>query len=145
MSLSFVFGNTMKGRKCLIMKDRKMWIIALAAVMVFAATSFAAVDENPVGMYTGTFVGEEDYGSFVITINNNGYIEGTGRSQVYRSELAIRGEVHVDRSVEFYVVEGGEEPIIFTGKIDFMNRIIGKWVYNDHSAQGSFYAMPQMD
>ncbi|MFP4482776.1 MAG: hypothetical protein ACLFN0_08295 [Thermovirgaceae bacterium] len=127
------------------MKERKMWIIALVAIMVFAATSFAATDENWVGTYRGTFVGRDDYGAFVISINQNGYIDGTGRSQVFMSQLDIEGEVRMDKSVEFYVVQGGERPIIFTGTIDFMNRIIGKWAYNDNSAQGSFYAMPNMD
>lgn len=61
------------------------------------------------------------------------------------SELAIEGEVRIDKSVEFYVVEGGERPIVFTGTIDFMNRIIGKWANNDNSARGSFYAMPRPD
>lgn len=113
------------------MKGRKMRIIALAAVMVFGAASFAAADGNWAGTYGGTFVGRDDYGAFVITINHNGYIHGTGRSQVFMSELAIEGEVRIDKSVEFYVVEGGERPIVFTGTIDFMNRIIGK-------AEGSF-------
>jgi hypothetical protein len=127
------------------MRGRKILFVALAATVVFAASSFAAFDESLVGIYRGTFVGRDDYGAFVITVNHNGYIQGTGRSQVFMEELAIEGEVGSDKSVEFYVIEGGERPIIFDGKIDFMNRIIGTWTYNDHSSQGSFYAMPQRD
>lgn len=125
------------------MRGRKVVFIALAAIVVFAASSFAAFDETLAGTYRGTFVGRDDYGAFVITVNHNGYIQGTGRSQVFMAELAIEGEVNPDKSVEFYVVEGGERPIIFDGKIDFMNRVIGTWTYSDHTAQGSFYAMPQ--
>lgn len=127
------------------MKGKTFWVMVLAAILVFGAPSFAAVDKTMVETYRGTFVGRDDYGAFTITINSDGFIDGTGSSNVFMSRRAISGKVQEDKSIEFHIIEGGKSPIIFTGTIDFMNRILGKWTYSDHSSQGSFYAMPQMD
>jgi hypothetical protein len=122
-----------------------VWIMALAAILVFVAPSFAAMDETLVGTYCGTFVGRDDYGAFTIIIDNEGFIEGSGSSNVFMSRRPISGEVQAGKSIEFHIIEGGKRPIIFSGTIDFMNRILGKWTYSDHSSQGSFYAMPRQE
>lgn len=124
------------------MKGKTLWIMVLAAILVFGAPSFAAIEQTLVGTYRGTFVGRDDYGAFTITIGSDGFVEGTGSSNVFMSRRTISGKVQADKSIEFHIIEGGKRPIIFTGTIDFMNRILGKWAYSDHSSQGSFYAMP---
>lgn len=127
------------------MKGTKAWIIALAAVMLFAGASCAAAGDELAGTYRGIFVGRDDYGSFTITVDYDGLVEGIGRSNVYMIDLLISGEAQRDGSIEFYTVEGGETPIIFSGRIDFMKRILGKWAYQDLSTQGSFTAMPEVN
>lgn len=127
------------------MKSGKFLFIALAALIFLAGSSVAYVGDELVGTYRGAFVGRDDYGSFIITVHPDGFVEGQGRSAESLIDLVISGEARRDGYIEFSTVEGGEVPIIFSGQIDFMKRIFGKWVYEDRSARGSFTAMPVLD
>jgi hypothetical protein len=125
------------------MLNRKRWVFALVTVLVFAGASFAAIGGDLAGTYSGVFTGPENYGSFLITVDPDGSIYGTGRSQVFLDDLVIEGTTQPDGTTEFYTVAGADIPIIFKGRIDFMNRLLGKWTYQDNSAWGSFNAMIQ--
>ncbi len=125
------------------MFNRKIWIIALAAIMVFGGASFAAVGGDLVGTYRGVFTGSENYGVFLVTVNPDGSIYGTGHSQVFMSDLVFEGTVRPDGTTEFYTVSGADSPIYFNGRIDFIKRLLGKWTYRDNNAWGSFNGLIQ--
>jgi hypothetical protein len=120
------------------MLERKKWVFALATVLVFAGVSFASAGGNYAGTYNGVFTGPDNYGAFVIMVNPDGSINGTGRSQVFLNDLVIQGNVQSDGSASFSTVEGANIPINFNGRIDFMNRLLGRWTYQDNTAWGSF-------
>ena len=105
---------------------------------MFGGAAFAAVGGDLVGTYRGVFTGPENYGVFFVTVDPDGSVNGTGRSQVLLSDLVIEGTVQPDGTVEFFTVEGAEIPIYFNGKIDFMNRLLGKWTCQDNTTWGSF-------
>ena len=50
---------------------------------MFAGSSFVAVGGDLAGTYSGVFTGPENYGSFLVTVNPDGSINGTGRLQVF--------------------------------------------------------------
>jgi len=119
------------------MLNRKL-VIAFATILVFAGASFAAVGSEIAGTYRGVFTGPEDYGVFLVTVDIDGSIYGTGRSQVNYSDLLFEGTAQPDGTTEFYTVSGSAFPIVFSGKIDFMNRLLGKWTSQGNDAWGSF-------
>ncbi|MDO9509308.1 MAG: hypothetical protein Q7I97_08255 [Thermovirgaceae bacterium] len=125
------------------MLNRKTWVFALATLLVFCGAAFASIGSQLVGTYSGVFTGPENYGSFLVTVNPDGSINGTGRSQVYLNDLVIEGTARPDGTTEFYTVGGADIPIMFKGRIDFMNRLLGKWSSQDNNAWGSFNAMIQ--
>jgi hypothetical protein len=125
------------------MSCKRILVLSLVVILAFGSVSFAAVGDNWVGTYNGTFVGKDNYGSFSIAVNADGSIDGIGHSNIWRVDLLIEGTVQPDGKVEFYTVEDAEIPIVFWGQIDFMNRILGKWAHQDDSARGSFVSMMQ--
>ncbi|MDO9507933.1 MAG: hypothetical protein Q7I97_01100 [Thermovirgaceae bacterium] len=122
----------------------KSWPLALAAVLVFAGASFAAAYSSPTGNYRGTFIGD-DYGSFLVDVNPDGSITGVVHSNVSFMDMEVTGTCAPDGDCDFTTVGNEAIHFYFLGKIDFMNRFIGKWAYLDNSARGSFYGMIQKD
>lgn len=120
------------------MFNRKTWVIALAAVFVFGGAAFAAVGGDLVGTYRGVFTGPENYGVFLVTVNPDGSVNGVGRSQVFMNDLVFEGNTQSDGTTEFHTVAGADVPIIFNGRIDFINRLLGKWNNQGNDAWGSF-------
>jgi len=118
--------------------NRRTWIIAFATLLVFAGASFAAIGGDLVGTYRGVFTGPDNYGVFLVTVDSDGSIYGTGRSQVYYSDLVFEGTTQPDGTTEFHTVAGADIPIVFNGRIDFMNRLLGKWNNQGDDAWGSF-------
>jgi len=97
---------------------RVKWAAVLAAAMLLGVASAAMAQSSYTGTYRGTFIGD-DYGWFVVEVEPGGTISGTVHSNV--------------------------APIYFLGQIDFMNRFLGKWSFDDHSGRGSFYGILQKD
>jgi len=136
-----------KIRKRSVMRMRGKAIsfaIAAAAVLLFAAAAFADIDGSLTGSYRGTFIGE-DYGWFLIEVNPDGSITGIVHSNVSFKDMEVKGTCAVNGDVEFTTIGEDSVPFYFLGKIDFMNRFIGKWSYTDHSGRGSFYGMIQRE
>ena len=120
-------------------KERRAWVAVLA---VLAAVTFlgltalaAAFDARFVGTSRGQFIGELDYGTFVLAVDAEGVILGDGMSTKREVPLAYSGSCNPDGTLTFSTVDGS---MIFTGSIDWMNRISGKWARADNSARGSF-------
>ncbi len=125
-------------------KERRAWVAVLA---VLAAVTFlgltalaAAIDARFVGTYRGQFIGEQDYGTFVLAINAEGVILGDGMSTKREVPLSYSGICNPDGTLAFATVDG---LMNFTGSIDWMNRISGKWARADESARGSFGGVMQ--
>lgn len=120
------------------MLNRKSWVVAFAMVLLFTGVSFASVGSHLVGTYRGVFTGPENYGVFLVSVYQDGSISGTGRSQVNFRDLVMEGAVQPDGTAEFHTVDGADSQMYFNGKIDFMNRLLGKWNNRDTAAWGSF-------
>jgi hypothetical protein len=118
--------------------------LAAAALLVFAGASLAGIDGRLTGNYRGTFIGD-DYGWFLIDVNADGSITGIVHSNVSFKDMEVAGTCAVNGEVEFTTAGEDAVPLYFLGKIDFMNRFIGKWSYTDHSGRGSFYGMIQRE
>ena len=104
----------------------------------------AMAQSSYTGTYRGTFIGDE-YGWFGVEVEPGGTISGTVHSNVALVDLEVQGRWELDGDCEF-MTTGEESPTIyFLGKIDFMNRFLGKWSYDDHSGRGSFYGILQKD
>jgi hypothetical protein len=120
-------------------RERRASVAALAllaAVMFLGLPAFAAsIDARFVGTYRGQFLGELDYGTFVLAVDAEGVILGDGMSTKREVPLAYSGSCNPDGTLTFSTVDGS---MIFTGSIDWMNRISGKWARADNSARGSF-------
>lgn len=115
---------------------------ALLAVYTFAAPAQAAqVGTRYVGSYVGTFLGDEDYGSFVLTINPDGNISGVGKSTKHNVDLMYSGVCQSDGTIQFMTTD---RYLNFVGHIDWMNRMFGKWTRSGNSASGSFTAVPSV-
>lgn len=122
----------------------KVIVCALALVIFFSGISSAAIDDSLTGNYRGTFIGD-DYGSFLVDVNQDGSITGMIHSNVSFLDMEVSGTCSVNGDCEFSTVGEVSFPFYFLGKIDFMNRFIGKWSYADDSGRGSFYGMIQKD
>ncbi len=125
-------------------KGKTIRVLALGALMVLAAASFAAGQSAFTGTYRGTFIGD-DYGWFILEVEPGGTITGVVKSNVSMVDMEVEGRWELDGDSEFMTVGHEGEPLYFLGKIDFMNRFIGKWSYTDHSGRGSFYGIIQKD
>lgn len=111
-------------------------LAALAVVVILGLPVLAAtIEERFVGTYRGQFLGELDYGTFVLAVDAEGVILGDGMSTKREVPLAYSGSCNPDGTLTFSTVDGS---MIFTGSIDWMNRISGKWARGDNSARGSF-------
>lgn len=122
----------------------KTVVCALAVIIVFAGVSFAAIDNSLTGSYRGTFIGD-DYGSFMVDVSPDGSITGIVHSNVSFLDMDVLGSCAFGGECEFRTTGENAFPLYFLGKIDFMNRLIGKWSYTDNSGRGSFYGMIQTD
>ncbi len=127
-----------------MLKGRKIRALALCALMVLAAASLAAGQSAFTGTYRGTFIGD-DYGWFILEVEPGGAITGVVKSNVSMVDMEVEGRWELDGECEFMTVGQEGVPLYFLGKIDFMNRFIGKWSYSDHSGRGSFYGIIQKD
>ena len=90
------------------------------------------------GQYVGQFIGE-DYGLISLKIDEKGLILGTGKSTKYEVALEFSGSVQPDGAMEFFTADGG---MAFSGVIDWMNRVGGKWTKKDGTS-GSFNCILQ--
>lgn len=127
------------------MTSRKVkWTAVIAAALLLVAASMAMAQSSYTGTYRGTFIGD-DYGWFVVEVEPGGTISGTVHSNVALVDLEVQGRWELDGDCEFMTTGGESPPIYFLGKIDFMNRFLGKWSYDDHSGRGSFYGILQKD
>mgnify|MGYP001184966805 CR=1 FL=1 len=117
-------------------------VLAVLALLTFLglAALAAAIDARFVGTYRGQFLGELDYGTFVLAVDAEGVILGDGMSTKREVPLAYSGSCNPDGTLTFSTVDG---LMIFTGSIDWMNRISGKWTRADESARGSFGGVMQ--
>jgi len=96
------------------------------------------VGANFQGQYVGQFIGE-DYGLISLKIDERGSIAGTGKSTKYELALEFSGSVQPGGAMEFFTADGG---MAFSGSIDWMNRIGGRWTKKDGTA-GSFNCILQ--
>lgn len=96
------------------------------------------VGANFQGQYVGQFIGE-DYGLISLGIDERGSILGTGKSTKYEVTMDFSGSVQPGGAMEFVTADGG---MVFSGAIDWMNRVGGKWTKKDGSA-GSFNCILQ--
>jgi hypothetical protein len=127
------------------MTSRKVkWTAVIAAALLLVAASMAMAQSSYTGTYRGTFIGD-DYGWFVVEVEPGGTISGTVHSNVALVDLEVQGRWELDGDSEFMTIGEETPPIYFLGKIDFMNRFLGKWSYDDHSGRGSFYGILQKD
>jgi len=127
------------------MTSRKVkWTAVIAAALLLVAASMAMAQSSYTGTYRGTFIGD-DYGWFVVEVEPGGTISGTVHSNVALVDLEVQGRWELDGDCEFMTIGEETPPIYFLGKIDFMNRFLGKWSYDDHSGRGSFYGILQKD
>ncbi len=124
--------------------SRKLFAVLVAASLLAAFAGVAGADylsPRLVGEYQGTFIGD-DYGSFLVTVNPDGSVTGHAHSNLTYQDMEVSGACQIDGTCEFTTHEA---PLYFKGKIDFMNRLIGKWAYTDHSGKGSFFAIIQQE
>lgn len=123
---------------------RSILAVALAVILVFAGSAFGEIGENLTGNYQGTFIGD-DYGWFKVDVNPDGSITGTVHSNVSYLDMEVQGTCDFNGECEFMTTGYELVPYYFLGKIDFMNRLIGKWAYSDQSGRGSFYGIIQRE
>ena len=123
---------------------RVKWAAVLAAAMLLGVASAAMAQSSYTGTYRGTFIGD-DYGWFVVEVEPGGTISGTVHSNVALMDLEVQGRWELGGDCEFMTVGGEGASIYFMGRIDFMNRFLGKWSFDDHSGRGSFYGILQKD
>lgn len=115
--------------------------IALTCVVLLAVCMFSAVAQAETkfaGDYNGTFLGEYDNGWFALNIQPDGIIIGNGRSTERDVHLEYRGTCQPDGTLQFTTTDGS---LRFSGHIDWMSRIFGRWEKLDLSQNGSFTAV----
>ena len=113
---------------------------AMLAIYTFVAPAQAAsVQPRYVGSYIGSYLGEADFGSFELTITEDGKISGMGKSSKYDSSSEYSGVCQNDGTLQFTAGDGYHN---FAGHIDWMNRIFGKWTQSNNALGGSFTAVP---
>lgn len=113
---------------------------AILAICTFIAPAQAALTEvRYIGSYTGSYLGDADFGSCELTINADGNIYGTGSSNKYEIAQEYSGSCQNDGTFQFTTANGS---LKFAGRIDWMNRMFGRWTFNDNSESGSFTAVP---
>ena len=125
----------------MVLNKRSGIKIVLTCVVLLAVCMFSAVAQAETkysGDYNGTFLGESDYGWFALNIQPDGIISGTGRSTARDIYLEYRGTCQPDGTLQFTSTDGS---LRFTGHIDWMSRIFGRWERSDISAGGSFTAV----
>jgi hypothetical protein len=123
---------------------RLKWAIALTAVLLLVLAPLAMAQVSLTGTYRGTFIGD-DYGWFVVEVETGGSITGVVHSNVSLMDMEVQGRWELDGAFEFMTVQEEGVPLYFLGQIDFMNRFLGKWSFDDHSGRGSFYGIIQRD
>jgi hypothetical protein len=111
-------------------------ILAVLAAVVPPAqpARAAAIEERLVGTYKGQFIGE-DYGTFLLALDAEGLITGNGMSTKNEVPLTFSGSCNPDGTLVFSTVDGS---MVFTGSIDWMNRMGGKWARTGSGERGSF-------
>lgn len=90
------------------------------------------------GQYVGQFIGE-DYGLISLNIDEKGAVAGSGKSTKFELVLDFFGAVKADGVLQFDSLDG---QMTFTGSIDWMNRVGGKWTKKDGTS-GSFNCILQ--
>lgn len=110
--------------------------LALVAACIFSAA--AQANSKNVGVYNGTFLGSSDNGWFTINIESDGKITGNGGSAQRKVELEYTGNCHPSGALQFSTTDGS---LLFTGHLDWMKRIFGRWEKTDQTAHGSFSAV----
>lgn len=119
---------------------RIVFLATLAAVVLAVLPALAVtIDERFVGTYKGQFIGE-DYGTFLLALDAEGVITGNGMSTKNEVPLTFSGTCNPDGTLTFSTVDGSMN---FTGSIDWMNRMGGKWTRSGDGARGSFGGVVQ--
>lgn len=113
-----------------------VFCVALMAVCMFSVA--AQANSKNAGIYNGTFLGSDDNGWFTINIQSDGNITGNGGSAERKVDLAYTGTCHSSGALQFSTTDGS---LMFTGHLDWMKRIFGRWEKSDQSSQGSFSAV----
>lgn len=113
--------------------------VFLAVYMFALPVEAAQIESRFVGNYNGFFNGDADYGRFVVTIETSGNIYGTGWSSKTSTDMSFSGSCQPGGAFQFQTTDGS---MIFTGTLDWMNRMDGRWSKADGSGQGSFGAVP---
>ena len=125
----------------MVINKRSEIMVAITCVVLLTVCMFSAVaqaDTKNAGDYNGTFLGESDHGWFALSIQPDGIITGSGRSTERDVYLEYRGTCQPDGTLQFTSTDGS---LRFTGHIDWMSRIFGRWERLDVSAGGSFTAV----
>lgn len=127
------------------MRTKTSWarivlLATLAAVVLAVLPALAVtIDERFVGTYKGQFIGE-DYGTFLLALDAEGVITGNGMSTKNEVPLTFSGTCNPDGTLTFATFDGSMN---FTGSIDWMNRMGGKWTRSGDGARGSFGGVVQ--
>lgn len=111
-----------------------VFAVLAAAVPLMRPTAASAIEERLVGTYRGQFIGE-DYGTFLLALDEAGGITGNGMSTKNEVELTFSGTCNPDGTLTFSTID---RSMVFTGTIDWMNRMGGKWIRTDTEERGSF-------
>ena len=96
-------------------------------------SGYFSVSANFAGIYEGTFSGD-DYGTFRITISDDGYISGTAYSEKYYEIEYVEG--YVDLSGDFSVSGSSSDGATFVGRIS-SNKISGSWKNRYYNMSGT--------
>jgi hypothetical protein len=108
-------------------------------LLCFLPVSVAESAVMPEGAYRGTFIGDR-YGSFVLTVDRDGYISGELFFNKTSTAVPLKGNCTSEGNCEFQALDGN---LVFRGTVDQFNRFIGRWLVNEGEERGSFYGMKQ--
>lgn len=112
------------------MKKVLLFTFAIITLFTTSCKEEHSAFKNHEGTWTGTYFGE-DYGTWNVTINNEGVVNGVARSDSFpKFPFSIVGTVNTNGDFE----ASGD---VFMGKVDFTgvlneNHAYGDWV-NDSS------------
>lgn len=89
------------------------------------------------GSYQGTFIGD-NYGAFEVTVGQNGEISGLAHSNKLQRDFPLAGQVGPEGIHQFSTPDGA---LVFSGSVDQVGRLMGRWGSSDGAARGNFTAL----